>query len=276
MVSSFDDAGASNDAGEHTDAAGDIHPSQQAGSATHSKHTGTGDGTALILVAQSSRAVEIVYPDGRFESDSAEDVFGSCRIDPSLRPQFELAVRQTRDAEAAKVTVNEYCWRGAASVYALGCNDQWTNDAVTALCASLRIACTKSTLRNRFLPLVKATQKAAGCPIADKDASREARALQYMKRQRVAPEHAYEFLRDNGGIDGCLRLARTAAQGSAAGAESTSDGSGEDDDAVLSPAERHLIQDIRERAPGKYILSIRRNGYGIQSFSIEPLMGLTE
>ena len=216
----------------------------------------------------------IKFPGHLSLQPTSEEVFGSYRIHGAVRAQFEIAVRGTQEAAREKVRVNEVCWRSNASIYALGCNSFWNAENKRTFCGYFGITCTGRTLGNDFLPFVKAAHQAAGCLISDKDASRYARALKYMKTQDCPPERAFEFLRTNGGIDGCLRMASRAARRAPKIREHNEPETNGVEAADVaentpSPTEWSLIRELRGKGLGKFICRVVRDQNGMQSFSIE-------
>lgn len=220
--------------------------------------------------APSAQQVGAVDNGAKPEARPSEVLFGSYRILDTREDHFDLAVRLTREAESEELRVNELCWRSQALVYATGCHRAWAGDyRLEEFCRLQGIAYTKRTQGNRFLPLVKAVHIKAGRQIANKDASRYARALQYLASQNVRPAQAYEFLRDHGGISGCLKLASDAAKADSAPVEAPVVENDEAEDCSFSPRERELIAALRLKGVGSFVCHVVRDVNGMQRFTID-------
>jgi hypothetical protein len=209
-----------------------------------------------------------------------EKGFGGNRNLDAVRDGVAAAILQFKAEMAQQRQSNEATWETSASIYAVGCELAKNKEALKAFCSEHELNAIKSTLNNPFLPVTKAVFKSVGYQGADlcKDASKRARALKVLHEKKIPQEGAYEFLRSNGGIDGCLKLAPKKSRGTPVAAQPvvtaeapTDEGTESAEDSFsISNKERSLIEAVRVCAAGAHTIQIKCDANGLMAFKVIP------
>lgn len=215
-------------------------------------------------------------------------------LEQAVQAAREHLIRDITDGMQMRGQMKEASLRASAEIYGIAHKLRTDRNLLEEFCRAHELKCIVST--TAFGVAAKVVFKAAGYSgkALDKDASRRARALSYLYTQpngAVSPDAALEFLRENGGVEGCLRLQREARASSMRGrptvvaeqpaAQNDSPVAGgevsaetppaapQGDNRTLTDSEWRLVEELRERGAGHHRCIIERGDRELESFTFE-------